>query len=71
MRLEGKCALVTGGSRGIGKGIALALARNGVHVAINYHSNHKRAEDTLTALKELNINAVKLQADITEVEEVK
>lgn len=71
MKLKGKYALVTGGSRGIGKGIALALAREGVHVAINYHSNHKQAEKTLTVLKEANINAVKLQADITEIKEVK
>lgn len=56
---------------GIGKGIALALARQGVHVAINYHSNHKQAEETLTKLRVLNINAVKFQADITEFKEVK
>ncbi len=43
MELEGKTAIVTGGSRGIGKGIALALARAGADVAIFYRMNKEEA----------------------------
>ena len=47
MPLKGKHALVTGGSRGIGRGIALKLAADGVNVAINYVQNKSAATDTL------------------------
>jgi 3-oxoacyl-[acyl-carrier protein] reductase len=48
--LTGQCALVTGGSRGIGQAIALALGRLGAHVIINYRGNHAAAEETLGRL---------------------
>jgi 3-oxoacyl-[acyl-carrier protein] reductase len=48
--LEGQVALVTGGSRGIGKAVALALAREGVKVVINYSQNHEAAEALLKRL---------------------
>ena len=52
MSLEGKHALITGGSRGIGRGIALKLAESGVNVAINYVQNKTAASDTLAQVRE-------------------
>jgi 3-oxoacyl-[acyl-carrier protein] reductase len=52
MSLEGKVALVTGGSRGIGRAVCLRLARQGAAVGINYVSNAAAAEETLAAIKE-------------------
>ncbi len=50
--MEKTYALVTGGSRGIGKAIALKLASNHIHVLINYRSNHKEAQNTLQLIEE-------------------
>jgi len=47
MALKQKHALVTGGSRGIGRGIALKLAENGVKVGVHYYRNESAAKDTL------------------------
>ncbi len=51
MSLEGKTALVSGGSRGIGRAICLQLAAQGVHVGVNYVSNSTAAEETLAAIQ--------------------
>ena len=50
MKLDGQVALVTGGSRGIGRATVLALGRRGVHVIINYRSNRAAAEEALAAM---------------------
>ena len=46
MSLNGKFALITGSSRGIGRGIALKLAENGVNIAIHYYQNESAAKET-------------------------
>lgn len=51
MSLEGQIGIVTGGSRGIGRAIALALGRLGAHVIINYRDNHRAATETLHELE--------------------
>lgn len=68
LKLEGKVALITGGSRGIGKGIALAFAREGAAVAINYASDSKSAEQTVNELKALGVHAVALKGDVSQYE---
>ena len=55
MKLQGKVALVTGGSRGIGAAIALKLASLGCHVAINYAGNVNKAEETLARIQSLGV----------------
>lgn len=51
MALEGKHALITGSSRGIGRGIALALAESGAKVAIHYFQNEGAAKETLEQVR--------------------
>jgi NAD(P)-dependent dehydrogenase (short-subunit alcohol dehydrogenase family) len=70
MRLEGKQALVTGSSRGIGRGIALKLAREGSVVAVHYFQNHEAAADTLAQVRELGSDGIIVQADVSRVEDV-
>jgi len=67
MGLEGKRALVTGGSKGIGAGIALALAREGADVAVNYHSDRAGAEDVARRIGDMGRKAVALGADVGQV----
>ena len=53
MSLNGKHALITGSSRGIGRGIALKLAENGVKIAVHYYQNEQAANGTLAAIRKL------------------
>jgi 3-oxoacyl-[acyl-carrier protein] reductase len=62
--LEGKTALVTGGARGIGRGIAERLAASGALVAVNYASNTKAAEETVAAIEAAGGKAFSIQARI-------
>ena len=52
--LEGKIALVTGASRGIGRAIALELAKNGANVVVNYAGSQGKAEDVVNEIKYLD-----------------
>jgi NAD(P)-dependent dehydrogenase (short-subunit alcohol dehydrogenase family) len=70
MALNGKFALVTGGSRGIGRGIALRLAADGARVAVHYYQNEKAAKDTLAGIRKAGADGILVQADVTKVEEV-
>ncbi|MFN2109419.1 MAG: 3-oxoacyl-[acyl-carrier-protein] reductase [Anaerolineae bacterium] len=62
--LEGKKALVTGGSRGIGRAIALELARQGADVAVNYARNAEAATQVVVEIETLGRSAVALPADV-------
>ena len=62
--LEGRSALVTGASKGIGKGIALELARAGCNVAVNYHSDAPGAEATAAEIRRIGREATIVQANV-------
>ena len=70
MLLEGKVALVTGGSRGIGRAIALKLAGEGAAVAINYAGNAKAAEEVKASIEAAGGKAMVVQADVSSAEAV-
>jgi 3-oxoacyl-[acyl-carrier protein] reductase len=71
MELKGKNALVTGGSRGIGRAISLALADKGVNVAVNYHGNTEKAQETVSFIRERGVKSIELQADVSDIQQVK
>lgn len=64
MNLKGKRALVTGGSRGLGRAIALELGRRGVDVAVNYFSNRTKSEETAEEIRALGVKALALRANV-------
>lgn len=64
--LLNRVALVTGSSRGLGRGIALALGRAGAKVCLNYLNNSEAAEGTLTKLREEGIHAAMFRADASD-----
>ena len=66
-----KTALVTGGSRGIGKAIAEKLAGEGYYVVINYHTNNVAAEETLSLIKNNGGNGELLKMDVASRDEIK
>lgn len=63
--LSGKKALVTGASRGIGRGIALALAKQGADVVVNYRSNAEEAQKVVEEIKGLGRDSFAVQADVS------
>ena len=69
--LTGKVALVTGGSKGIGRAIAVRLAENGVKVAINYNSSEDAAENLVKMISESGGVALKVRADVSNLDQVK
>lgn len=64
-----KVALVTGASRGIGKAIALELARNGTNIIINYNKDEKEANDLAEEIKKLGVDSVSAKADVSNFDE--
>ena len=71
MLLAGKVALVTGSSKGVGKGVALELARHGADIVVNYHSDAAGAEATVAAIKTLGREAWAVQADVGDSAQVR
>jgi 3-oxoacyl-[acyl-carrier protein] reductase len=69
MRLEEKIAVVTGASRGVGRAIALAYAREGANVVVNYASNEAAADQVVREIEALGRKAVKIQGDVAKKEE--
>lgn len=69
--LQGKNALVTGSSRGIGRAIALELGKKGVNVAVNYAGNESKAEEVVQELKSLGVTAIKIRANVADESDVK
>jgi glucose 1-dehydrogenase len=64
-RLTGRNVLITGASKGIGRGCAIELAREGANVAINYHSSAADAEATAAEVRNLGGQAITLQGDVS------
>ncbi len=62
--LQGKVALITGGSRGIGRAIALRLAENGVDIVVNYVRHRKDAEATVAAIEEKGVRCLAVKANV-------
>jgi 3-oxoacyl-[acyl-carrier protein] reductase len=65
MELEGKVAIVTGGTRGIGRAIALDLAANGADVALNYRKSVDLAAELADAIRQMGRRALVVQADVS------
>ncbi|QED47502.1 3-oxoacyl-[acyl-carrier-protein] reductase [Cytobacillus dafuensis] len=70
MKLEGKIALVTGASRGIGREIALELARQGADVVVNYSGSEERANHVVAEIKEMGRKAIAVQCDVSNSDSV-
>jgi glucose 1-dehydrogenase len=66
MRFEGRNALVTGASRGIGRAVALQLAQEGANVALNFRSHPEEAEEVADEIRKLGRKALPVQADVAD-----
>ena len=66
MSLAGKCAVVTGGGRGIGRAVCLALAAQGADVVVNYAGGAEAAGETAKACRALGVRAIAVQADVAD-----
>ncbi len=69
--LKGKRALISGASRGIGRGIALEMAQAGASVTINYHSNPEEADSVVKECEALGVAAFAIGADISDADQVR
>jgi 3-oxoacyl-[acyl-carrier protein] reductase len=71
MRAMGRIVLVTGGSKGIGRSIALTLAEPGTVIVVNYRSDEQGALDVVAELSALGVEGMALQADVTDLSQVR
>ncbi|MBU2886520.1 3-oxoacyl-ACP reductase FabG [Gilvimarinus agarilyticus] len=70
MKLENRVCIITGGVRDIGKSISLKLAQEGAKLVINYFSNAEQAQSTLQEVKALGVDAILVQGDMTDAQDV-
>ena len=70
LEFEGKVAVVTGASRGIGKGIAIELARNGASIAIVYRSEEEKALEVKTQIEAMGREAITIKCDVSNSDDV-
>jgi len=68
--LNGQVAMITGGSRGIGRAVALALATEGAKVVVNYASSSTAADEVVAEITQAGGEAIALQADVSKVDQV-
>lgn len=68
--LHGKVALITGGSRGIGRAIALRLAKNGADVVVNYVRHRRDAEETVAAIEKMGRKCLAVKANVAQEKDV-
>ena len=71
MSFEGKVALVTGASRGIGRAVALELARRGADIAFNYLRNHERAADAQSEIEALGVRCLRVRAHLGDADKIR
>jgi NAD(P)-dependent dehydrogenase (short-subunit alcohol dehydrogenase family) len=71
MSFKGKNALITGSSRGIGRGIALKLAEKGARVGVHYYQNRPAAEATLAQIRKLGADGMLVQADVCDPAQIR
>lgn len=69
-QLQDRVAIITGGSRGIGRAVALELARRGAKIVVNYFSNQAEADGVVQAIVDLGSEAVAVQADVSQEADV-
>jgi 3-oxoacyl-[acyl-carrier protein] reductase len=68
--LKGKCAIITGASRGLGKAIALKFASLGANIVLNYRSSEKEALEVENEIKEMGVEVISVKGDISKLSEV-
>lgn len=68
--LQGKCAIVTGAAKGIGKAIALKLASLGANIVLNYRSSEDKAIEVEKQIKELGVEVLRIKGDISNISDV-
>lgn len=71
MKLQGKTAIVTGGARDLGRAISVKLASEGAKVVLNYYDNPGDAEETLSIIRNAGGEAIAIQGDMTNADDVK
>ena len=64
MNLEGKVALVTGSSRGVGRAVAIGFAQKGARVVVNYTSNQGAADEVVAEIESMQSSAIAVKADV-------
>ena len=70
-KLKGKVAVVTGGSRDIGRATSIKLAKEGAKVVVNYHNSESGAKETIDKIKSLGGEAIAVKADISKLDDIK